>query len=145
MTDLNRDMGRLEARVAGAAQWLGLPELGFPREIYEIQRYLMTDADWLKAILAAIGVIVLAPWVTWISRSAAGAMSRAEHAQLCQERERHVSNDLAEIKKMLQNQDEEATRSRHRMGNRIQELALEIAQLPGYRQLKRTHEDSSGD
>lgn len=92
----------------------------------------MTDADWLKIVLGAIGVLVVA-WATWISRNVAGAMSRDEHAKLCEAREKRVSCDLDEIKKMLLRQDEETTRSRHQMGSRITKLALQIAALPGYR------------
>jgi hypothetical protein len=93
----------------------------------------MTDADWLKAILAAVGVIVVAPWVTWISRNAAGSLSREEHRELCEDREMRFANDIAEIKKMLAEQEARATKSRHSLAQRIQELTLDIATLPGYK------------
>lgn len=89
----------------------------------------MSDADWLKAILAAVGVIVVAPWATWISRSAAGALSREEHRKLCEEREERVASDLAEIKRMMRDNNREAIDSRHKLSNRVQELALDIAIL----------------
>jgi hypothetical protein len=102
--------------------------------------YKMTDADWLKILLGGIGVLIVA-WATWISRSVAGAMSRDEHAKLCEAREERVTCDLEEIKRMLLRQDEEATRSRHQMGGRITKLALQIAALPGIRHVQ----DESSD
>lgn len=100
----------------------------------------MTDADWLRAILGAVGVIVISPWVAWISRTAVRSMSREEHQDLCEHRDKRLSAEIAELKAMIQKNDEEAVRSRHQMGNRVTNLALQIATLPGYRRI-RTAED----
>ncbi len=80
----------------------------------------------------------MAPWATWISRCAAGALSRAEHRQLCEEREARIAADLAEIKKMIADNNRDAIDSRHNLGNQLSKLTARVAVFTG------TYEDDQG-
>jgi hypothetical protein len=89
----------------------------------------MSEIDWLKTIaIAAAGGLIVA-WATWISKGVAGAMSRNEHRELCEDREKRVAGDLEEIKQMIRDNNRDAVDSRHKISNRVQELALEVAMI----------------
>lgn len=98
----------------------------------------MTDADWLKAIVGAMVIIMIAPWATWVSRAAGGALSREEHRKLCEERESRMASDLAEIKKMIADNNKDAIDSRHRLGDQLSKLTARVAVFTG------TYEDDQG-
>lgn len=68
-------------------------------------------------------------WATWISKGVAGAMSRNEHRDLCEEREKRVASDLEEIKQMIRDNNRDAIDSRHNLSSKVQELALEVAMI----------------
>lgn len=80
----------------------------------------------------------MAPWATWISRNAANALSRDEHRQLCEEREARIAADLAEIKKMIADNNRDAIDSRHNLGAQLTKLTARVAVFTG------TYEDDQG-
>lgn len=89
----------------------------------------MTDIDWLKTIaIAAAGGLIVA-WATWISRTVTGSLSRKEHRELCEDREKRVSCDLEEIKEMIKTNHDDASNGRSQLTQRVQSIAEDVAIL----------------
>jgi hypothetical protein len=89
----------------------------------------MTDIDWLKtiAITAAGGLIVA--WATWISRTVTGSLSRKEHRELCEDREKRIGCDLEEIKDMIRTNHEDANDGRSKLADKVSAVAEDVAIL----------------
>jgi gas vesicle protein len=89
----------------------------------------MTDAQWwLNVIVASLGAVFMA-WATWISRAVNGSLSRKEHRELCEDREKRVSCDLEEIKELIKTNHDDASNGRSQLTQRVQSIAEDVAIL----------------
>lgn len=81
-----------------------------------------------RGLIAVVGAALLA-WATWLTKRCFSAMSKAEHARVCEGHQKKTAEQFEELKQLIEKSNEDASEKRGAMYERIEQTSRQVAVL----------------